>query len=89
MVEKRLKPFMMDAKVTKGKGNAPSCYKLTNKPKERPDVWITDPLQSIVVEVTHPSTLLCIARFVYNARPACVVQPSSRSSFHGGLSPGF
>ena len=50
-VEKRLRPFMIDAKFTKGKSNAPSCYKVTNKPKERPDVWITDPMRSLVVEV--------------------------------------
>ncbi|KAK9838672.1 hypothetical protein WJX74_001090 [Apatococcus lobatus] len=51
-VEKRLRPLMIEAKVNKsGKSNAPSCYKVTHKPKERPDVWISDPLQSIVVEV--------------------------------------
>ena len=50
---------MIEAKVNKsGKSNAPSCYKVTHKPKERPDVWISDPLQSIVVEVGRPSVAL-------------------------------
>ena len=32
-------------------GSCPRCYRVTNHPKERPDVWVVDPRRSVVLEV--------------------------------------
>lgn len=47
-IRERLEPYMVEAKDGKRK---PSCYVTTDTLKERPDVWISDPTKSIVLEV--------------------------------------
>ena len=32
----------------------PSCYRVVDAPKVRPDVWIKDPMKSIVLKVRDP-----------------------------------
>ncbi len=46
-ITKKLRPLLIPATT---KGNAPACYRVTNTTKERPDVWISDPFQSVVVQ---------------------------------------
>ncbi len=42
----------------------PSCYRVVDAPKVRPDVWIKDPMKSIVLKVRLPP---CKPSFL----PAC------------------
>ena len=59
-VHAKLKPLLID---NRKKNDQPRCYRVTGNPKERPDVWISDPYQSLVFEVA----------------PLCVVDPQSSS----------
>ncbi len=34
-----------------GKAKAPKCYRITGSAKERPDFWVSDPMQSVVLQV--------------------------------------
>ena len=51
----KLRPFLIDADPKRC--NAPACYRVTGRTKERPDVWISDPFQSVVVQAGLPTTL--------------------------------
>ncbi len=48
-ISDKLKPLFLEANVKRA--NNPKCYKVTGHNKERPDVWISDPFKSVVLEV--------------------------------------
>ncbi|KAI3801600.1 hypothetical protein L1987_29709 [Smallanthus sonchifolius] len=49
-VVNKLKPYFR--KYEYPKKSPPSCYKVTNNSKERPDVWIDSPEKSIILAIT-------------------------------------
>ena len=49
-ISEKLQPLFIEANHRRP--NNPKCYRVTGHAKERPDVWIKDPYQSIVLEVT-------------------------------------
>lgn len=48
-ISDKLEPLFIEA--SQKRSNHPKCYKVTGHLKERPDVWISDPFQSVVLEV--------------------------------------
>ena len=50
-VADHLRPQFLDADAKRT--NAPKCYTVTGASKERPDVWIKDPFQSVVLQVNY------------------------------------
>ena len=67
-IHAKLKPLLIPAEPDyKKKNNQPRCYRVTGNSKERPNVWISDPYQSLVFEVA----------------PLCnIVECQSSSSLH-------
>ena len=58
-VHAKLKPLLIPADPDyRRKNNQPRCYRVTGNSKERPDVWISDPYQSLVFEVPLPHRLV-------------------------------
>ena len=56
-VRDRLQPFLVP---NTGKNSVPKCYKVTGRPQERPDFWVKDPYESIVLKASW-------AHFSYSA----------------------
>lgn len=54
-ISDKLKPLFLEANTKRP--NNPKCYRVTGHAKERPDVWISDPFKSIVLEVMIFCTL--------------------------------
>ena len=51
VITDRLRPYLADASKTR----VPRCYQVTNHPKSRPHMWVTDPTQSIVLQARAAS----------------------------------
>jgi len=54
----QLRPYLIPASPKRS--NAPACYRITGSTKERPDVWISNPFKSVVVQARsdcNPSSL--------------------------------
>ena len=47
-VRERLQPYL----EPNTRKNVPKCYKVTGRPQERPDFWVTDPYQSLVLKAS-------------------------------------
>ena len=55
-MRERLQPYLMP-NLPGGK-NVPKCYKVTGRPQERPDFWVKDPYQSLVLKASWAHCLL-------------------------------